>query len=175
MYKRQLRKLPVAIKEKVHAELDRLLREGIIAPVTELTPWISALLVVTKPNGSVRICIDPKPLNKALMRDHYPMQTIDDVLPKLSQAKVFSTVDAANAFWHLRLDEESSKLTTYETPFGKFRWLRLVFHQLLNCSSVAYMKSCLDCQASRVLPMICSSTAVAILWNRRRKTTIDVY
>jgi len=42
------------------------------------------------------------------MRDHYPMQTIDDVLPKLSEGKVFSTVDAANAFWHIRLDEESS-------------------------------------------------------------------
>jgi len=122
-----LRKLPVVIKEKVRAELEMLQREGIIAPVAEPTPWISALLVVAKPDGRVRICIDPKPLNKALMRDHYPMPTIDDVLPKLAEAKVFSSVDASNAFWHLCLDEESSKLTTFETPFGKFRWLRLPY------------------------------------------------
>jgi len=72
-------------------------------------------------HGDIRICIDPKSLNKALLRDHYPLPTIDDVLPKLANAKVFSTVDAKNAFWHLALDEESSKLTTFETPFGKFR------------------------------------------------------
>ena len=122
-----LRKLPVPIKDKVGRELQHLQDEGIIAPVREPTAWISALLVVSKANGGIRICIDPKPLNKALLRDHYPMPTIDDILPKLSDAKVFSTVDAKNAFWHLCLDEESSKLTTFETPFGKFKWLRLPY------------------------------------------------
>ena len=61
------------------------------------------------------------------MRDHYPMTTIDDILCKLSNAKVFSTVDATNAFWHLKLDEESKNLTAFETPFGKYKWLRLAF------------------------------------------------
>jgi hypothetical protein len=122
-----LRKLPIAIKEKVENELRNLQREEIIAPVTEPTDWISALLVVNKSSGGVRLCIDPKPLNKALRRDHYPMPTIEDILPELAKAKVFSTVDAKSAFWHLELDEESSKMTTFETPFGKFRWLRLPY------------------------------------------------
>jgi len=93
--------------------------------VREPSAWISALLVVTKANGDIRICIDPKPLNKELLRDHYPMPTIDDVLPQLANAKDFTTVDTRNTFWHLALDEESSKLSTFETPFDKFRWLRL--------------------------------------------------
>ena len=122
-----LRRLPIAIKDKVRSELEQLVKNGVITPEPEPTLWISALLVVTKPNGKIRICIDPKPLNRALHRNHYPMPTIEDVIPDLKNAKVFSTVDAKDAFWHVLLDEESSKLTTFQTPFGKFRWLRLPF------------------------------------------------
>ena len=120
-----LRRLPIPIKESVQRELQQMCKIGIIEPVTEPSAWISAMLVVAKTDGRVRICIDPKPLNKALRRCHYPMQTIDDILPQLAKARVFSTVDAKNGFWHLKLDKESSKLTTFESPFGRFRWLRL--------------------------------------------------
>lgn len=122
-----LRKLPVPIKDRVSAELKQLQENGIIAPVTEPTAWLSALLVVSKAQGGVRLCIDPKPLNRALMRDHYSMPTIDDILPDLTKAKCFTTVDTKNAFWHLELDEPSSFLTSFQTPFGKFRWLRMPF------------------------------------------------
>jgi len=63
-----LRRLPIGIRDKVAAELQRLEASGIIEPVTEPTPWVSTLLVVAKPDGRIRICIDPKPLNKALKR-----------------------------------------------------------------------------------------------------------
>jgi hypothetical protein len=122
-----LRKIPVPIKDKVIAELNAMCRDNIITPVTEPSDWISALLVVNKPQSGVRICIDLKPLNKALKRDHYAMPVIDDVLPQLSKAKVFFTVDAKSAFWMIALDESSSRLTTFETPMGKFRWLRLPY------------------------------------------------
>jgi len=100
---------------------------GIITRVTEPSSWVSALLVVAKPDGRIRLCIDPKPLNKALKRARYRMPTIEDVLLQLAGAKVFSTVDAKDGFWHLKLDDESSRLTTFETPFGRYRWLRLPF------------------------------------------------
>ena len=122
-----LRKLPLAIKDKVKAELDNMVRKGIISPVDKPCDWISALLVVTKPNNQVRICIDPKILNRALKRNHYPLATLDDILPELQNAKVFSTVDTKNGFWQIELDEESKDLTCYETPFGIFRWNRLPF------------------------------------------------
>ena len=82
--------------------------------------------MVVKPN-KLRICIDPKDLNKALKRSHYPLPTIDEVLPQLTKAKVFSILDAKNGFWHVRMDHESSLLTTFNTPFGRYRWLRMPF------------------------------------------------
>jgi len=80
---------------------------GIIAPVTEASSWVSALLVITKPDGRIRLCIDPKPLNEALKRERYRMPTIEDVLPQLAGAKVFLTPDVKKAFWTVRLDDES--------------------------------------------------------------------
>ncbi len=85
------------------------------------------MVVVRKPNGNLRICIDPKDLNKVLKRSHYPIPTIDEVLPEITRARVFSTFDVRNGFWHIELDDESSFLTTFNTPFGRFRWLRLPF------------------------------------------------
>ena len=122
-----LRRLPIAVKDEVRIKLEQMVDQGIIVPEPEPSLWISALIVVTKPNGDIRICINPKPLNKALRRNHYPLPTIDDVIPDLKQAKVFSTIDAKDGFWHVELDEESSKLTTFLTSFRKFRWLRLPF------------------------------------------------
>ena len=108
-------------------ELDRLQSLGIIEQVTDPTPWVSSLVTVLKPNGQIRVCIDPKDLNRVLRRSHYPTPTIDEILPELSRAKVFSTVDAKNGFWHVEPDDDSSHFTTFNSPFGRFRWLRLPF------------------------------------------------
>ena len=88
-----LRRSPIAIQEKVRGELEKLTSEGIIRQVTEPSAWISALLVVMKPSGQIRLCIDPRPLNKALLRSHYKMPVIDDILSQLTNAKVYSTFD----------------------------------------------------------------------------------
>ena len=121
------RKIPLAVKDKLKAELDRLVEANIIFPVDTPTSWISALVVTVKKSGDIRLCIDPKPLNKALKRNHYPSPTIDDILPDLARARCFSVLDAKNGFWHVRLDESSSYATTFGTPWGRYRWLRMPF------------------------------------------------
>ena len=121
------RKIPLAIEESVKEELDRLVEKGVLVPVTEPTVWVSQMAVVHKPSGRLRICIDPQLLNAALKREHYKLPVFDDVLPKLKDAKVFSKLDVREAYWHVRLDEESSKLTTMITPSGWYRWKRLPF------------------------------------------------
>ena len=78
-------------------------------------------LRVMKPNGKLHVCLDPEPLNKALKRNHYPLPTIDDLLPELFKTRVFSVVDVQNGLWHAPLDDEGSKLTTFGTPWGRFR------------------------------------------------------
>jgi hypothetical protein len=121
------RRLPIPIKDLVKVELDEMFRNRILEKVTQPSAWISALLVVHKPIEKLRICIDSKHLNLALKRNVYPMPTIDDVLPRLANAKVFSTVVVTQGFTHLRLDKPSSALTTFETPWGRYRWLRLSY------------------------------------------------
>ena len=120
-----LRKIPLALKPKLKKEIDRLTNLGIIQPIEVPTDWISAMVIVMKKNGKVRLCIDPKPLNKGLKRNHYPLPVVQDILPELNKAKIFSVFDAKNGFWHVELDEDSSVLTTFETPWGKYKWLRM--------------------------------------------------
>ena len=120
-------KIPLAIEGFVKEELDRLVEKGVLVPVTEPTVWVSQMAVVRKPSGKLRICIDPQPLNAALEREHYKLPVFDDVLPKLKDAKVFSKLDVREAYWHVRLDEESSKMTTIITSSGRYRWKRLPF------------------------------------------------
>lgn len=100
------RAVPVALEKDLKNELDALTRDGIIAPVNCPTDWVSAFVAVRKPNGKIRLCIDPKPLNKALKRNHYPLPTIDDLNPMLAGGKVFTVCDAKNGYWHVELDEK---------------------------------------------------------------------
>ena len=85
------------------------------------------MAIVRKQTGDIRICIDPQSLNCALQREHYRLPVMDDVLPFLTDAKLFTKFHVKHAYWHIRLDNESSKLTTMITPFGRFRWKRLPF------------------------------------------------
>ena len=121
------RRVPTALKDKLKEELSKLVDEKIIAPVDQPTPWVNSLVVTTKRSGALWICVDPKHLNRALKRESYQMPILDEILPELAQANVFSTVDLRSGFWHCVLDKESSLLTTFGTPYGRFRWLRLPF------------------------------------------------
>ena len=84
------RNIPIAIKEQVKAELDILEERGIIVPVSDPTEWVNQMAVVRKSTGKIRICIDPQPLNKVLIRERYKLPTFKDILPELSNAKVFT-------------------------------------------------------------------------------------
>ena len=77
------RKVSIAIKEKLKEEIDRLECLNIITPINVPISWISVTVVTLKKNGNVRLCVDPKPLNQALTRNHYPLPTIEDVLSEL--------------------------------------------------------------------------------------------
>ncbi|KAK4296250.1 hypothetical protein Pmani_031249 [Petrolisthes manimaculis] len=121
------RRVPAAIRTHLQEELCRLEDLGIISKVTIPTDWVSSLVVVPKKNGQLRICIDPRDLNKAIRREHYPMPTIEDIATRLSGARVFSILDVKQGFWHVQLEEQSSYLTTFNTPFGRYRWLRMPF------------------------------------------------
>ena len=78
------------------------------------------MVVLKKSNGDLHICIDPQSLNAALQRKHLTLFTVDDLLPKLNGAKVFTKLDVKQAYWHVKLDERLSKLTTMITFYGRY-------------------------------------------------------
>lgn len=121
------RKVPIALTEPVKQELKRLQQLKVITPVTSPTDWVSQLVTVHKSDNSVRLCLDPRPLNEALQRERYHLPTFEEVLPDLNNAKVFSKVDLRSGYWHVQLDEKSSLLTCFQSQFGRFKWNRLPF------------------------------------------------
>ena len=121
------RRVPIAIKEKVKTKLDEMTDLGIIAKVTKPTPWVSSMVIVEKQDKSLRICLDPLHLNKAIKREHYQLPTIEDVSSKLAGARYFSILDAAQGFYQIELEETSTDLTTFHSPYGRYKFLRLPF------------------------------------------------
>ena len=97
------------------------------------------MVAMKKKNGDVRICLDPRDLNRALQRPHYPMRTANDAASRLGNAKVFSTMDAKAGFWQIRMDEESSRRTTFSTPYGRYRFLRMPFG--INTASEVFQQA----------------------------------
>ena len=122
-----VRRVPCSVMEDLKKELARLEEQGIIAKVKQPTNWESSLVTARKDYGKLRVCIDPQHLNKALKREGYLMPTLDDVLPELHGARLFSVADLRSRYWHVKLDAASSLLTTFNTPFGRFWWCRLPF------------------------------------------------
>ena len=127
------RHLPIAIVERVQRKLEEMMTDGIIEQVNQPTDWVSSMLVVSKPSteadgeSKIRICLDPRDLNVAIKRAHFPMPTIEEIATRLHGAKVFSVFDASNDFRQVELDKESSFLTTFNTPYGRYRWKRMPF------------------------------------------------
>ena len=121
------RSVPLGMQSAYKAELDRLVKEGIITEVHEHTEWINSKLPVMKEDGSLRLCLNPKDLNKAIERNQRYARTLDDILPELAESKYFTVKDATSGFWHVPLDFSSSLLTIFSTLWGKYRWLRMPF------------------------------------------------
>lgn len=129
------RRVPEALKDPLKKELERMERLEVIRKVEEPTEWVSSLTVAKKSNGKLRVCLDPKDLNKALLRSHYQMPTTEEIFSRMAGAKIFSKLDASSGYWQIKLDDSSAKLTTFNTPFGRYCFLRLPFG-ILSASEI---------------------------------------
>ena len=109
-----------------------MLNLGVIAPVDRPTDWVNSIVLSETKNGKgevtkIRVCLDHRDLNKWAKREHYRSKTVNEVVTELNGAKFFTIVDAKKGYWHVPLNEESSYLTTFSTPFGRYRFKRLPF------------------------------------------------
>ena len=123
-----VRRIPFGVREKVEKKLDELLTCGIIEEVPEgPTSWVSPLVVVPKPDGDVKICVDMRRANQAIIRERQPIPTVQEVLQDLNGSTVFSRVDLKWGFHQILLAEESRQVTTFVTHRGLYRYTRLMF------------------------------------------------
>ena len=120
-------KVPIHYKEEIEKMLIEMEQLGIITPITRPTEWVSSITYPTKQDGLLRICLDPRNLNKAIIREHYKAPTLEEISHWLSGATVFSKLDAKNGFWSIHLDTPSSYLTTFNTHKGRYQFLRMPF------------------------------------------------
>ncbi|GFV75164.1 uncharacterized protein K02A2.6 [Trichonephila clavipes] len=121
------RRVPLALQPKLKSTLDRLEKEEIVSKVNKPTDWVQSLVIVEKPNGNLRLCLDPRDLNKVIKREHYQIPCTDDIISKLEGKKIFSVVDLKDGFWHVPLDEVSSEICTFNTPFVRYRFNKMPF------------------------------------------------
>ena len=85
------------------------------------------MVVVPKPDGCIRICVDLTKLDQNVQRERHPIPSVDHTLTQLGGARIFSKLDANSGFWQVHLQEDSALLTTFITPFGRFCYNRLPF------------------------------------------------
>lgn len=123
-----VRRLPFGLRDKVDKQLQDLLAKDIIEEVSNgPTEWVSPLVVVPKPNGDVRICVDMRRANEAIVRERHPIPTVEEVIYDLNGATVFSKLDLKWGFHQIELEKASRNITTFVTHQGLFRYKRLMF------------------------------------------------
>lgn len=124
------RNIAYANMGKLKKELEKLTEEKIISKMTVPTEWVNPIVVTNKKNSDdIRLCIDFRHLNKFCQREHFTSLTVQETvqLMEADKAKFFSKFDAKKGYHQCELDEESKNLTTFLTPFGRFRYERAPF------------------------------------------------
>lgn len=115
------RRAPYALEDKVNEKLQMLQQQGIIERVTKPSPWVSPMVPVLKTSGDIRLCIDMRRANQAVLRETHPLPLVDEILGSVTGAKFFSKVDIKDAYHQLEISERSRPITTFITKNGLFR------------------------------------------------------
>ena len=120
-------KVPIEYKEEIEKELAEMVWQRIITKQTEPTPWVSSLMYPKKANSKLRICLDPKDMNKAIIHENHKAPTLEEIAHVLMGATKFSKVDGNKAFFGMHLTEEASLLMMFNTHLGRYRFLHVHF------------------------------------------------
>lgn len=131
-------RIALKLEEKVKEKLIEMEKQNIISRSLEPSSWVSKLVVVEKPNKSVRLCLDPQSLNTSIVQDYFIIPTFNDLNSKLSNKEVFTVLDLKEGFWQIELEEESTDLCTFSTPFGCYKFNRLPYG--INISAEVFQK-----------------------------------
>ncbi|GBL89286.1 Retrovirus-related Pol polyprotein from transposon 297 [Araneus ventricosus] len=121
----QPRRLPFSEKKIVQTQVAEWLEQGIVEPCS--SEYSSPVVIVRKKDGTQRVCIDYRRLNKVVVKDRFPLPLIEDILDRLQGSRVFSTIDLKNPFFHVDVNKDSRKYTSFVTHEGQYQFLKVPF------------------------------------------------
>ncbi len=139
----KLRRLPFSIRNEVSMELQKLVKQDVIEPV-DASEWVSSIVVTIKKDGGIRLCVDLREPNKAVVVDSFPLPHMEEMFVNLCGATVFSTLDLQSAYHQVTLHEDSRNLTAFITHDGLFRYKRVPY-------GLASAPSCFQRMMSEIL------------------------
>lgn len=132
------RRIPIPLENKINSKIDELVAKDIIEPVDKPASWVSPIVPILKSNGEIRICVDMRCANKAIIRENHPLPTMAQLIPKFRKASLFSKLDIREAFHQVEISEDSRDITTFITGKGLFRYKRLMFG--ISCAPEHFQK-----------------------------------
>lgn len=124
----QPRRLPVHQQAEVRAHIDQLIRDGLVDPSN--SPWAAPIVVVRKPDQSIRLCVDYRQLNQVTKRDAFPLPQVDDAIDAMQGSAYFYTLDLASGYWQVKLTDSAKTESAFTTQFGLY--LCLLVMPLVN-------------------------------------------
>jgi len=117
---KKMYRMPLVRQEIVKQNVDKMLNEGVIRESS--SPYSAPVVLVTKKDGTQRFCVDYRELNKVTKKDKFPLPRIDDLLDRVKDSKIFSSLDLASGYWQVKMKEEDKEKTAFATPQGHYEF-----------------------------------------------------
>ena len=118
-------KVALSIEPRLKKDLDQMEKQGITDKPTGPTQWLNNLVIREKGDGWLHTCLDPKYLNEAIKREHHSIPILEQITPKLCGSTLFKIICKKKGYWNVKLDAASSLMTTFYSPFGRYKFLRM--------------------------------------------------
>ena len=130
--------MPITLHPKVKEHMAKMEALGVITYIDQPTKWVSSITYIQKANSELHLHLDLCDLNRAIHHDHHKMPIVEEVAHEFTNSHYLTKLDACHGYWSIVLDEESSLLTTFNSPFGRYCFLHLPFG--LVCSQDIFQK-----------------------------------
>lgn len=110
----------------IKAEVEKLLNIGFIYPIP-LTEWVSNIVPVDKKQGTIRVCVDYRDINRTCPKDNYPTPFIDQIIDECARSEIYSLMDSFSGYNQINIAPEDQHKTTFICPWGTFAYKKLPF------------------------------------------------